>query len=316
MTSAPPKTLQSLPGHVAGSDDDWTLEITAYNGLFAIPFAEIWRYRDLLLLLVHRDFVSLYKQTVLGPLWFLIQPVLTTIVFTIVFGGIAGLSTDGLPQGLFYMSGIVCWSYFSECLTKTSETFTQNANIFGKVYFPRIIIPLSVVITNLLRFGVQFALFLTFCMWYAFHGTAIHWNWAVLLTPLLLVLMGMLSLGMGMIISSLTTKYRDLRFLLQFAVQLLMYATPVIYSVSSLPSRYRSLITSNPLSAIIETFRFAFLGAGSFDWTQLLYSAFATCLILAVGVVIFNRVGEPVETLVETIILRRTRSLHEPPSIP
>lgn len=291
MAAVPPDTLQSLArSDVSVPDDDWSLEITASGGLLSIPFAEIWHYRDLLLLLVHRDFVSLYKQTILGPLWFLIQPVMTTIVFTVVFGRIAGLSTDGVPQVLFYMSGIVCWSYFSECLTKTSETFTTNANIFGKVYFPRVIIPLSVIVSNLLRFGVQFLLFLGFCLWFAMRGTAIHWTWAILLSPFLIVLMGLLSLGLGMIVSSLTTKYRDLRFLLQFAVQLLMYATPVIYPVSSVPEQYRSLMMSNPMSAIIESFRFAYLGSGTLDLMQLAYSTVVSLAILVAGVVIFNRV--------------------------
>lgn len=272
------------------SDENWTLEIGARNGLFSIPFEEIWRYRDLLLLLVYRDFVSLYKQTILGPLWFLIQPIMTTIVFTVVFGQIAGISTDGVPQVLFYLSGITCWSYFSECLTKTSETFTMNANIFGKVYFPRVIIPLSIIVSNLLRFGVQFLLFLGFCLWFFVRGTPVPLNWVATLFPLLVLLMGGLSLGLGMIISSLTTKYRDLRFLLQFAVQLLMYATPVIYPVSSLPEKYRIWIIANPLTAIVETFRYGFLGAGNFDPAQLAYSATVTVIVLLAGIVIFNRV--------------------------
>ncbi len=269
---------------------DWTLEIEPQAGLFSIPVRDIWRYRDLLLLLVYRDFVALYKQTILGPLWFLIQPVLTTIVFTIVFGQIASIPTDGLPQVLFYLSGITCWSYFAECLTKTSETFIQNANIFGKVYFPRVIIPLSIVVSNLLRFGVQFALFLCFCGWYAFSGTGIRVNAVAALFPVLVLLMGGLSLGLGMIISSLTTKYRDLRFLLQFAVQLAMYATPVIYPASALPEKYRLIVNANPLTPIVETFRYGFLGAGEYSPLHLGYSILVTLVVLAAGIVIFNRV--------------------------
>jgi lipopolysaccharide transport system permease protein len=242
--------------------------------------------------------VSLYKQTILGPLWFLIQPILTTIVFTVVFGQIAGISTDGVPQVLFYLSGITCWSYFSECLTKTSETFTMNANIFGKVYFPRVIIPLSIVVSNLLRFGVQFLLFLCFCLWFAARGTTLQINWVACLFPLLVFLMGVLSLGLGMIISSLTTKYRDLRFLLQFAVQLLMYATPVIYPVSALPQQYRSWILANPLTAIVETFRFGFLGAGEFEPLHLAYSAVVAISLLCVGMIVFNRVEK---TFMDTV---------------
>lgn len=289
LTSETP-TLVPASSKPGDRPDDWTLEISAANHLLEIPWREIWRYRDLLLLLVYRDFVSLYKQTILGPLWFLIQPILTTIVFTIVFGQIAGISTDGVPGVLFYLSGITCWSYFSECLTKTSETFTLNANIFGKVYFPRIIIPLSVVVSNLLRFGVQFLLFLGFCLWYAVRGNSFSMNWVAALFPLLVLMMGLLSLGLGMIISSLTTKYRDLRFLLQFAIQLLMYATPVIYPVSALPEKYRGWILANPLTAIVETFRYGFLGAGQFVPTQLAYSATVMVIVLLVGVVIFNRV--------------------------
>jgi lipopolysaccharide transport system permease protein len=289
---APPVTLPP------DSDEVWSLEIGARDGLLSIPFAEIWRYRDLLLLLVYRDFVSLYKQTILGPLWFLIQPIMTTIVFTIVFGQIAGISTDGVPQVLFYLSGITCWSYFSECLTKTSETFTMNANIFGKVYFPRVIIPLSIVVSNLLRFGVQFVLFLGFCFWFAVRGAALQFNWVVCLFPLLVLLMGLLSFSLGMIISSLTTKYRDLRFLLQFAVQLLMYATPVIYPVSALPQQYRGWILANPLTAIVETFRFGFLGAGEFEPLQLAYSAVVAIFLMCVGLVVFNRVEK---TFMDTV---------------
>ncbi len=278
--------------------ESWDLVIQPHHGLLSIPFAEIWRYRDLLLLLVRRDFVALYKQTILGPLWFLIQPVMTTLVFTVVFGNIAGLSTDGLPKMLFYLSGITCWNYFAETLTKTSETFTANANIFGKVYFPRVIIPLSIVVSNLLKFAVQFVLFLCFGGWFLFTGADFAPTWGVLLFPVLVLLMAVLGLGLGMIISSLTTKYRDLRFLLTFAVQLLMYGTPVIYPASALPPKYAWLIQANPMTPIIETFRFGFLGTGQFSVAHLGYSAAVAFAVLAVGTIIFNQVEK---TFMDTV---------------
>ena len=271
-------------------NSDWDLVIDAQHKLFHIPFAEIWHYRDLLLLMVRRDFVALYKQTILGPLWFVIQPVLTTVVFTIVFGNIAKISTDGLPQILFYMSGITCWNYFSECLTQTSNTFSTNANIFGKVYFPRIIVPLSVVVSNLLKFGIQLVLFGMFGIWFFTTGTTIHFNATAFLFPVLVLIMAMFGLGLGMIFSSLTTKYRDLRFLLQFGVQLLMYATPVIYPASSIPEKYQWIILLNPMTAIVETFRNGFLGSGSLNLTNLIYSGTCSLAILAIGTLVFNRV--------------------------
>jgi lipopolysaccharide transport system permease protein len=280
------------------TQSSWDLVIEPQQHLLAIPVAEIWKYRDLLLLMVRRDFVSLYKQTILGPLWFIIQPLLTTVVFTIIFGNIAKISTDGLPHILFYMSGITCWNYFAECLTKTSETFTKNADVFGKVYFPRIIMPLSIVISNLLKFSIQFVLFGVFCVWFFATGAAIHLTPAVFLFPALVLIMATLGLGLGMIISSLTTKYRDLRFLLQFAVQLLMYATPIIYPVSTLPEKYRWLILSNPMTSVVETFRYAFLGAGNFNIANLIYSGTVAVIVLAVGTVIFNRVEK---TFMDTI---------------
>ncbi|HFE39256.1 MAG TPA: ABC transporter permease, partial [Gammaproteobacteria bacterium] len=200
----------------------WTMEIKPVRRALDIPFAEIWSYRDLMFLLVRRDFVAMYKQTILGPLWFVIQPILTTIVFTLIFGKIANISTDGLPHMLFYLAGITCWAYFSESLTKTSETFTQNANIFGKVYFPRVIVPLSIIISNLIKLAIQFLLFLAFVVYYWNSGSSVQPNMAVLMLPILIILMGGIGLSLGMIISSLTTKYRDLKFLLTFAVQLLM----------------------------------------------------------------------------------------------
>jgi lipopolysaccharide transport system permease protein len=271
-------------------EQSWSLTIRPSRGLLEIPFREIWSYRDLLLLLVRRDFVALYKQTILGPLWFLIQPVLTTLMFTFVFGRIANISTDGLPHILFYLAGVTCWTYFAETLTKTSETFTTNANLFGKVYFPRVVVPLSIVISNLIKFGVQLALFLVFVGLYAWRGADISINAAALLLPALVLLMGGIGLGLGMIISAMTTKYRDLRFLLQFAVQLLMFATPVIYPVSTLPEKYRIFILANPITPIIETFRFGFLGRGSFEPAMLGYSLAFMLLVLFLATMIFNQV--------------------------
>lgn len=269
---------------------NWTLRILPTRGTLEIPFKEIWDYRDLLLLLVRRDFVSLYKQTILGPLWFIIQPVMITVVYTLVFGNIAKISTDGLPQILFYLAGITCWNYFAESLAKTSETFTQNATIFGKVYFPRIIVPLSIITSNLIKLGVQFVLFLCFLSYYWISGNSVQPNAAACMFPILIILMGGIGLGLGMIISSLTTKYRDLRFLLTFAVQLLMYGTPVIYPLSTLPEKYRIFIVANPITPIIETFRYGFLGKGSFDLMHLLYSFGFMIVVLSIATVIFNQV--------------------------
>jgi lipopolysaccharide transport system permease protein len=250
---------------------------------------EVWRYRDLLLLMVYRDFVSLYKQTILGPIWFLLQPMMTTLVFTLIFQNIARVSTDGLPGVLFYLAGVTCWTYFSETLTKTSETFSSNANIFGKVYFPRIIVPLSIVVSGLLKFAVQLCLFLCVLVYYYLHDANVFLNWTIILFPLLVALMAMIGLGFGMIISAMTTKYRDLRFLLQFAIQLAMYGTPVIYPSSTIPEQYKWIIAANPLTPIFETFRHGFLGVGEYNITQLAYSAvFSICLFL-LGTVIFNR---------------------------
>jgi len=297
MASFDSSASTTSPG-LGREESEWDLVIDARHRLLTIPFGEIWRYRDLLLLMVRRDFVALYKQTVLGPLWFVIQPVLTSIVFTIIFGNIAKISTDGLPQLLFYLSGITCWNYFAECLTKTSETFTANANIFGKVYFPRIVTPLSLVVSGLLKFAVQFALFICFFVWFFASGAPVHFTSGFLLFPVLILMMGMLGLGLGMIISSLTTKYRDLRFLLQFGIQLMMYATPIIYPVSSVPEKYQWIIFSNPMTAIVETFRYGFLGSGSLNVPMLIYSGVASVLILGVGTIIFNRVEK---TFMDTI---------------
>jgi lipopolysaccharide transport system permease protein len=242
---------------------------------------------------VKRDIITFYKQTILGPLWFVIQPLFTTIMFMFVFGGIAGISTDGIPHAVFYLAGLVCWNYFQDCLNKCSDTFNANQAIFGKVYFPRLIVPLSIVISNLIKMGIQFALFLVVYLYYFASGIDFQFNAVLLLVPILIVMLGCLGLGFGMIISSMTTKYRDLRFLITFGVQLWMYATPVIYPLSVMKETYPKYIwvlVANPLTAILETFKYAFTGVGAFNWLYLGYSFIFTVTILLLGIVIFNRV--------------------------
>ncbi|HQN16554.1 MAG TPA: ABC transporter permease [Bacteroidales bacterium] len=270
--------------------NNWTEIIKPKKGIFDLRLNELWHYRDLLTLLIRRDFVSVYKQTILGPLWYLLQTLFTTITFTIIFGKVAKLPTDGIPQPLFYMAGIVCWGYFSQCLTKTSNTFTSNAGIFGKVYFPRLIVPFSVVISNLVGFAIQLLMFIGFLVYYYFQGMPVNLNTALLLFPVLIILMAGMGLGFGIIISSLTTKYRDLQYLVGFGVQLLMYATPVILPLSFFGGRLRTLMLLNPMTSIVETFKYAFLGSGSFSWFYLSYSALFTLIVLFVGAVLFNRV--------------------------
>src|SRR3972149_2806114 len=273
------------------ADQDWSMVIEPQRNLLDLRLGELWRYKDLVMLFVRRDFVAVYKQTILGPLWYLIQPLLTTLTFTFIFGRVASLPTDGLPQFLFYMSGTVVWSYFAACLTKTSETFVQNANLFGKVYFPRLAVPVSILISNLITFLIQFAMFLVFVLYFALRGTPIQFNWLwIALSPILMLMMAGLGLGFGIIISSLTTKYRDLRFLVTFGVSLLMYATPVIYPVSSVPEQFQWIILANPMTSIVEAFRYAFLGAGSVDLGQLAYSFGFMLVVVIVGITIFNRV--------------------------
>ena len=273
--------------------------IEPQRSLLDLRLGELWRYKDLVMLFVRRDFVSVYKQTILGPIWYLIQPLLTTLTFTFIFGSVASLPTDGLPQLLFYMSGTVVWSYFASCLTKTSETFVQNANLFGKVYFPRLAVPISILISNLVTFLIQFAMFLAFVLYFVLRGTPIQINWLwIALSPILMLMMAGLGLGFGIIISSLTTKYRDLRFLVTFGVALLMYATPVIYPVSSIPARFQWIILANPMTPIIEAFRYAFLGAGTVDINHLLYSFGFMLVVVIIGSIIFNRVEQ---TFMDTV---------------
>ena len=278
--------------------DQWTMVIRPQRSWFDLRLGELWQYRDLVRLFVWRDFVSVYKQTILGPLWYLIQPLLTTLIFTVVFGRIANLPTDGLPQFLFYMSGTVIWSYFAECLNKTSTTFISNANLFGKVYFPRLAVPVSILISNLVTFAIQYLLFLAFLAYFWLSGSAVQPNLWVLLTPVLLLIMAGLGLGFGIIVSSLTTRYRDLRFLVSFGVQLWMYATPVIYPVSSIPEQFRLIILANPLTPIVEAFRYAYLGGGTVNIYHLLYSFGFMIVVMLVGTLIFNRVEQ---TFMDTV---------------
>ena len=261
------------------------------NKLFEVDFGEIWRYRDLYSMFVKRDIITQYKQTILGPAWFFIQPALTTIMYMVVFGGIAGISTDGLPQPLFYLAGIVFWQYFSDCLNKTSNTFLNNQGIFGKVYFPRLIVPLSVVTSNLLRLGIQLSLFVAVYMYYLVTGAPVRPNLYALLFPVLVVMLAGLALGFGIIISSMTTKYRDMTILFTFVVQLWMYATPIIYPLSTITNeKIRLAMMINPITSIVETFKYGALGVGTFSWMMLGYSFGFMVVLLTIGIVVFNKV--------------------------
>ena len=277
---------------MAETQEKWTTEIRPKDSLLSIDFKEIWRYRDLMMLFVKRNIITQYKQTVLGPLWFVIQPLMTTVMYMVVFGGIAKISTDGLPQPLFYLAGISFWQYFADCLTKTSNTFVSNAAIFGKVYFPRLVTPLSDVISNLVRFGIQFGLFLIVFLYYViFTDAVIQPNWYALLFPVLVAMLAGLALGFGILFSSMTTKYRDLQLLLSFFVSLWMYATPVIYPLSTITNEKLLLVMQlNPLTGIVEFFKYGMLGVGNHDWWMLGYSIGFMVVLLAVGIVVFNKV--------------------------
>jgi lipopolysaccharide transport system permease protein len=270
--------------------ENWTTVIKPKTGLLEVGFKELIDYKDLCVMFVKRDIVTLYKQTILGPLWFIINPILTTAMYMVVFGGIAGISTDGLPQPLFYLAGICLWNYFSTCLTKTSTTFVTNQAIFGKVYFPRLVMPLSISISSLVTLGIQFLLFVAVYAYYIMQGVSIAPNIYILLVPVLIAMLAGLSLGFGIITSSLTTKYRDLSILFTFAVQLWMYATPIIYPLGTMPPKTQWVMALNPVTSIIETFKYATLGQGVFSWAQLGYSFAFTCAVLGIGIVIFNRV--------------------------
>jgi lipopolysaccharide transport system permease protein len=269
--------------------EHWDLIIRPRSSWLDVRFKDIVRYRDLLFLFVRRDFVSLYKQTILGPVWFFLQPVITMITFTLVFGGLAKISTDGVPKPLFYLAGITLWNYFSETLTKTADTFSANASIFGKVYFPRIIVPLSIVFSNLIKLGIQMLLFIIVWLFYLFTTEGIHPNAAILLLPLLVLVMGLLGLASGILITSMTTKYRDLRFLITFGVQLLMYGSPIVFPLSIVPEKYKWLIALNPVTSIIEAFKYGFLGVGELNWFYLTYTLVFTLFLLLVGMFIFTR---------------------------
>lgn len=275
------------------SENNWDIIIQPKSKLFSLDFSELWRYRDLIRMYIRRDIVTLYKQTILGPAWYLIQPLLTTIMYMFVFGGIAGISTDGLPQPLFYMAGILCWNYFSECLVRCSETFNENQHVFGKVYFPRLVIPLSVAVSNILKMAIQFCLFIAIYFYFIIQGASPHLTVYAFLLPLIILTLAGLGLGFGLLISSLTTKYRDFRFLISFGVQLWMYITPVIYPLSVLKQNYPDyvwLIALNPLTAIIESFKLGFLGQGLFEWEYFLYSLLFTCIVVIAGILTFNKV--------------------------
>lgn len=272
------------------TDNQHHWEIQSKTAVFDLRLKDVWAYRDLLWLMVRRDFVALYKQTILGPLWFIIQPLFTIVIYTIVFGKIAGISTEGLPRPVFYMAGITIWNYFADCLLKTSGVFRDNAGVFGKVYFPRLVVPVSAVISNMVRFGIQVLLFLGFVFYYHMNGMALHINVYAWLFPYLVLLSALLGMGCGMIISALTTKYRDLSFLVSFGMQLLMYATTVIYPLSAAPGKYKWIIMMNPVTAIIETFRYGFLGSGSFSWSLLGYASAFTVVVLFAGIVVFTKV--------------------------
>ena len=277
---------------MAKQDQQWTTVIRPKEKLLSVDFKEIWQYRDLLTLFVKRNIITQYKQTVLGPLWYVIQPMMTTIMYMVVFGGIAKISTDGLPQPLFYLAGICFWQYFADCLNKTSNTFVANAGIFGKVYFPRLITPLSDAVSNLVRFSIQFTLFLAVYAYYQiFTDVQIHTNWYALLIPVLVVMLAGLALGFGILFSSMTTKYRDLQLLLSFFVSLWMYATPVIYPLSTITNPKLMLVMQlNPLTGIIEFFKYGMLGVGCHEWWMLGYSFSFMVVLLGLGIVVFNKV--------------------------
>ena len=264
--------------------------VSAKRGLFSLNLRALWKYRDLVLLFVKRDLKNVYKQTVLGPLWIIINPFLSTFVFTVIFGIIANISTDGIPQFLFYMSGNILWSYFSSCFNRASSTFLSNARIFGKVYFPRLVMPLSGIIYNSITFIVQFVMFVILVAVYAFNGANVHPNILVLALPVLIIQTALLGTGTGLIISSLTTKYRDLNVLVSFGLTLWMYITPIVYPVSQISDNFRWIMLLNPVAPIVETFRYAFLGNGSFEWFFLLISAAVTVVVLIVGMIVFNQV--------------------------
>lgn len=278
-------------------EQKWTTVILPKNRLFDLKLNELWKYRDLILMFVKRDFKTMYKQTILGPLWIVINPILTTLMQVIVFGNIANISTDGMPQFLFYMGGNTVWLYFSSCLTKTSGTFVNNSNVFGKVYFPRLVTPISIVLSGLITFAVQFAIFLIADIYYVANGV-VHPNLTVLLLPVYILEIAVLGMGCGIIISALTTKYRDLAVLVTFGIQLWMYGSAVIYPVSSLPLQWQNLLMFNPVVPVIEAFRYSFTGRGTFSVLYLVLSTVISVIMLLGGMIIFNKVEK---TFMDTV---------------
>lgn len=270
--------------------DQWDINITSGRGYLDLSLGEIWRYRDLLRMFVKKDIITVYKQTILGPIWFLLQPIFTSLMYVVIFGRFAKISTDGVPPILFYLGSVTLWNYFSDTLNVTSKTFSENATVFGKVYFPRMVLPLSKVASGMVKLMIQLSLFFVFWLYYLLVKHTIHPNWHIVFFPVVLLTMALLSLGIGIIITSLTTKYRDLTFLIAFGVQLLMYATPVIYPVSLVPPDKQIWLWLNPLTSLFEIFKYAFLGKGTFDVQWLAYSIGVTIVTLLIGVIIFNRV--------------------------
>ncbi|MDD3745929.1 MAG: ABC transporter permease [Anaerostipes sp.] len=279
-------------------EQHWTTIIKPKAKLLDLNLKEVWHYRDLIIMFVKRDFATLYKQTILGPLWIILNPLMTTVIYNIVFGGIASIPTDGMPSFIFYMAGNTVWTYFAACLNKTSTTFTANSAIFGKVYFPRLVMPISTIISGIINFFIQFVMFLGFMFFFMIRGSAIQPNLWILLTPVLLIQIGILGMGFGIIISSLTTKYRDLTVLVTFGVQLWMYASPVVYPISQIPSKWAGLLMLNPMAPILETFRYAYLGSGKVPVFYLCIGMILTLIVLFIGIVIFNRVEK---TFMDTV---------------
>lgn len=270
-------------------EQNWTRVIKPRTNLLDIDLKNVWRYRDLIYMYVKRDIVVQYKQTILGPIWYFVQPIMTTIMFMFVFGGIAQISTDGMPQPLFYMAGLLLWNYFSSCFTASSDIFGSNAAVFGKVYFPRLVVPISAIISNLLKMLIQLMLFIFIYIYFAIKGAPVYLNWSLLLFPVLVVMTALHGMSWGLIISSLTTKYKDLKFLIAFGVQLLMYATPIIYPLSASPEKYRWILELNPLTPILEAFKYSCMGCGALSWSGLLYSFIFMLVSLFFGIVIFSR---------------------------
>jgi lipopolysaccharide transport system permease protein len=278
---------------IEDDNEAWDLVLEPKTSWYSLGLSQIIRFKDLLFLFVRRDFVSVYKQTILGPMWFFLQPIITSLTYAIIFGFLANISTEGMPPFLFYMCGITLWNYFSDTLTKTADTFTANASVFGKVYFPRMIVPLSIVLSNLVKLGIQFLLFMIVWLYYFATTSIIHPTIYILLVPVLILIMGFLGLGFGIIITSMTTKYRDLKFLITFGVQLLMYASPIVFPLSLVSVKYpqyKWILLANPVTGIIETFKKAFLGVGEFEWSYLGYSISFTIVILFLGLIVFNKV--------------------------